>query len=61
MCSAVFFILRFLFEIVMVYQGKNVCKYGCMLFFAFVCRCHGDVICVGHDLNRYFGGGKSAV
>ena len=23
-----------------------------------VCRCDGDVICVGHDLNRALGGGS---
>ena len=28
---------------------------------ACVCRCDCDAICVGHDLNRCYGGGKSAV
>ena len=36
-------------------QAKTLCRYGCMYFFAAlracVCRCDGDVICVGHDLN----------
>ena len=34
-------------------QVKTLCWYGCMYFLAavFVCRCDGDVICVGHDLN----------
>ena len=26
-----------------------------------VCGCDGDIICVGHDLNRALGGGKSEV
>ena len=26
-----------------------------------VCRCDGDVICVGHDLTGALGGGISAV
>ena len=45
--------------------GKNfmqvwlyiVLGYNC----ACVCGCDGDVICVGHDLNRCTGGGKSEV
>ena len=28
---------------------------------ACVCRCDGNVICVGHDLNCALGGGMSAV
>ena len=35
-------------------QAKTVCGYGCMYFGstrACVCRCDGDVICVGHNLN----------
>ena len=35
-------------------QAKTLCRYGCMYFLAalmLVCRCDGDVICVGHDLN----------
>ena len=30
-------------------QEKTLCSYGCM--YVFVCRCDGDFICVGHDLN----------
>ena len=38
-------------------QPKTVCRFGCMyllvaLVRACVCRCDGDVICAGHDLNR---------
>ena len=39
-------------------QTKTVCGYGCMYFLAelvLVCWCDGDVICVGHDLNRCSG------
>ena len=34
-------------------QAKTLCGYGCIFFCtrACVCRCDGDVICVGHDLN----------
>ena len=38
--------------------SKSLCRYGCMYFLAAlvrVCRCDSDVICVGHDLNRYYG------
>ena len=30
-------------------QAKTLCRYGC------VCRCDGDVVYVGHDLNRCSG------
>ena len=33
--------------------GMVVCIFGCTR--ACVCRCDGDVICVGHDLNRCSG------
>ena len=36
-------------------QAKTLCRYSCMYFLAalmFVCRCDGDIICIGHDLNR---------
>ena len=33
-----------------IYVGMVVCIFGCSR--ACVCRCDGDVICVGHDLNR---------
>ena len=41
-------------------QAKTLCMYGCMYFlaelvFVCVCRCYGDVICVGNDLNRCSG------
>ena len=39
-------------------QAKTLCRYGCMNMLAAlacVCRCVGDVICVGHDLNRCSG------
>ena len=39
-------------------QTKTLCRYGCMYFCctrACVCRCDGDVICVGHDLNQCSG------
>ena len=39
-------------------QVKTLFRYGCMDFGctrACVCRCDGDVICVGHDLNRCTG------
>ena len=40
-------------------QAKTFCRYGCILFFVCtrdcVCQCDGDVICVGHDLNRCTG------
>ena len=45
-------------------QAKTVCMYGYMYFLAalvLVCRCDGDVFCVGHDLNRCLDGGMSAV
>ena len=35
-------------------HAKTLCRYDCMYFLAvvvLVCRCDGDVICVGHDLN----------
>ena len=36
-------------------QVKTLCRYGCMYFLgctrACVCRCDGDVVCVGHHLN----------
>ena len=41
-----------------LFQAKNVCMYGFMYLFAalvLVCRCDGDVVCVGHDLNRCTG------
>ena len=40
---------------------QNVCRYGCNLYIfigctrACVCGCDGDVICVGHDMNRCTG------
>ena len=37
-------------------QTNTLCRFGCMYFLAAlvscVCRCDGDVICVGHDMNR---------
>ena len=40
-------------------QDKTLCRYGCIYLFgctrACMCGCHGDVICVGPDLNRYTG------
>ena len=40
-------------------QAKPLCRYGCIHLLAalvlFVCGCDGDVICVGHDLNRCTG------
>ena len=38
-------------------QAKTFCRYGCIYFCtrACVCGCDGDVICVGHDLNRCSG------
>ena len=43
-------------------QTKTVCRYGCMYFLvALVLVCVDDTICVGHDLNRCTGGGKSEV
>ena len=36
-------------------QAKTLCRYGCMYFLAaleLVCGCAGDVVCVGHELNR---------
>ena len=41
-------------------QAKTFCVYGCIYFLASlmlvcVCGCDGDVICVGHDLNRCTG------
>ena len=40
-------------------QAKTFSMYGCILFIgctrACVCGCDGDVICVGHDLNRCAG------
>ena len=42
-------------------QAKTLCMYGFYVFRACVCRCDGDVICVGHDLNWCSGGGMSAV
>ena len=40
-------------------QGKTLCRYGCMYFLAAhgtcVCGCNCDVVCIGHDLNRYTG------
>ena len=41
-----------------IVQAKTLCRYGSMYFLAVcacVCRCDGDVICVGHDLNWCFG------
>ena len=34
-------------------QAKTFCMYGCMYLLAraCVCRCDGDAICVGNDLN----------
>ena len=39
-------------------QAFFLCRYGCMYILAvlmLVCKCDGDVICVGHDLNRCSG------
>ena len=38
-------------------HAKTVCMYACIswLHSACVCRCDGDAICVGHDLNRCSG------
>ena len=39
-------------------QAKIVWMYGCMYFGcirACVCRCDGDVLCVGHAMNRWSG------
>ena len=36
-------------------QAKTLSSYVCMYFLAalvIVCRCYGDVICLGHDLKR---------
>ena len=46
-------------------QAKTLCRYGCMDFLAAlstcVCGCDCDVVCVGRDLIRSLGGGKSKV
>ena len=49
-------VVLFGFSVILVcfVQAKTLCTYGCMYFLdalVFVCRCDGDVICVGHDLN----------
>ena len=40
-------------------QAKTFCMYGRYIFLGctrvWVCGCDGDVICVGHDLNRCTG------
>ena len=39
-------------------QAKTVCRYGCIYLLATlvrVCGGAGDVICVGHDMNRCTG------
>ena len=39
-------------------QAKSLCRYGCIYLLAalvLVCGRDGDVICVGHDLNRCTG------
>ena len=40
-------------------QAETLCRYSCMYFLCCtrdcLCRCDGDVICVGHDLNRCTG------
>ena len=39
-------------------QALTLCMCGCMYFLTvlvLVCVCDGDVICVGHDLNRCSG------
>ena len=39
-------------------QANTVCRYGGMYFLAalvIVCGCDGDVVCIGHDLNRCTG------
>ena len=39
-------------------QAKSFCRYSCIYFLAAlvrVCGCDGDVICIGHDLNRCTG------
>ena len=39
-------------------QAKTLCRYDCMYFLAalmLVCGSDGDVVCVGHDLNRCTG------
>ena len=46
------FISRFYFV-----QAKTLCRYGCYLYVflgctrAYVCKCDGDAIFIGHDLN----------
>ena len=38
-------------------QAKTFCRYGCIYFLAalvLVGGCHGDVICVGHNLRCKF-------
>ena len=36
-------------------HAKTLCMYGCIILLgctrACVCRCDGNVMCVGHDLN----------
>ena len=45
-----------------IVHAKTLYRYDCMYFLAAcVCRCDGDVICVGHGLSRFLGGGLSAV
>ena len=37
-------------------HAKTLCRYGCIyVLTACMCKCDGDVICVGHDLNRCSG------
>ena len=39
-------------------QAKPFCGYGCIYLLAalaLVCGCDGDVICIGHELNRCTG------
>ena len=44
---------------VLFYLGKKIMYIWLYVFLrcarACVCRCHGDVICVGYELNRYSG------
>ena len=53
-----------------VLSGLSVSKQNCMKVWLYVflgctracvCRCDGDVFCVGHGLNPCSGGGMSAV